>query len=125
MISDMVYGIDDCCFWISNIIKAHGGQSLVEPFLLYDSKEKADYSLKQYGNGGLLEACQKRAKQLKFKQVVVEDLIDGDIGIVTNANGHLMALRFNGRWIARTKAGVAYIMDSHTILAWRVPCLQQ
>lgn len=121
--ADMRYGVDDCCLWVADIVVAHGGPDLAQPFRGYTSKTGAAMRLHRYAGGGLLEAAQKRAGELLLK-IIRQDYRDGDVGLVTNAAGHLMALFIGGRWLARTAQGVNFTPAHCTILAWRLQCLR-
>lgn len=121
--ADMRYGVDDCCLWVADIVIAHGGPDLAQPFRGYTSKTGAAMRLRRYAGGGLLEAAQKRASELDLK-IIRQDWRDGDVGLVTNPAGHLMALFYQGRWLARTGSGVNFTQGHSAILAWRLPCLR-
>jgi hypothetical protein len=121
--ADMRYGVDDCCLWVADIVMAHGGPDLAEPFRGYASQTGAAMRLRRYAGGGLLEAAQKRAAELDLR-IVRHDWRDGDVGLVTNAGGHLMALFYKERWLARSAQGLNVAPRHATILAWRLPCLQ-
>jgi hypothetical protein len=120
--ADMRYGVDDCCLWVADIVMAHGGPDLAQPFRGYASQLGAARKLRRYAGGGLLEAAQKRAAELDLR-IIRHGWRDGDVGLVTNGAGHLMALLYQDRWLARTAQGVNFTSRSATILAWRLACL--
>lgn len=119
--SEMRWGVDDCCCFVARVVMAHGGPDIAEPFRPWDSVETASAKLREYAGGGLLEACQKRAAELSLTRI--ERLRAGAIGLVTDAGGHMMALAVNNRWLVRTAHGVGWLRPSQTIFAWDMPCL--
>lgn len=125
MQNSMVWGMDDCCLWVANIILQLTEVDLAEPFRGYTDEEGAQKALETYFGApcNLSLVAVKRANELNLRPVVWP--YHGRlVGICPSRLGPVLALRFQEKWLARTQAGIAHLPDWNACLAWEWPCLQ-
>lgn len=118
MLTDMVWGRDDCSLWVCNAISNAGGPDFAEALRGYHCQFGAARKLKAHAGGGLIEAAIKIAGEFSLKQAARP--FRGDlIGIVMSPHRPSLALFWRGGWIARSERGIVRLPAHAGIIAWR------
>ncbi len=117
----MEYGADDCCQWVSCLVRDAYGFDLMAGVPDYTSQAEAEAVFNQYG--GLVEAAIALAKGCGL-QKAAKPYPEACVGLVLGQFGPALAIRRDGWWIARADVGVAMLADRYVIMAWGLPCHQ-
>ena len=120
----MIWGQDDCCLWVSDIVLKLTGVDVAEPLRGYSTKFGASRALKTFAGGGLVDAATKCARVAGLKRAT-SPYKNGDIAVCANEAGPVLAIMWDGHWHARTDYGVVFIPAWCSVISWRLPCHQQ
>ena len=119
----MVWGRDDCCLWVADIVRARTGLDGAAAFRgRYRSRHGAAKALKAVHGGGLIEAITAIAAQFGWPVIDADAAADGDIAIIDTTLGPALAIMSGDYWIGRIDGGVSATPRDLAVKAWRVTC---
>jgi hypothetical protein len=115
----MVWGIDDCCQFVRNIVIAHGGPDIMEGVPAYTSQDDASQICDSYGRRGFVRAVLEQAESFPehFHPWPRDKRL---VGLIATSNGPALALMLRGAWIARAEFGIAILPLDCAVAAWEV-----
>lgn len=120
LMGPMVWGVDDCCLWVCDLIAAQTGVDLAAPLRGYSSRLGAARKLREFAAGGLPEAAIKIARQHGCKPAGKP--YGGDLwAVVVTPAGVGLAVWHGSGWLGRTADGVGVVPPWQAVLVWRFP----
>lgn len=117
----MVYGIDDCCLWVSDRVFEICGIDPAGPLRGYNSKLGAAKTLKRFAGAGLPEAAVRLASIAGFKPAA-RPYYGNLIAVVSSVEGPMLAILWRNRWVVRAEEGVSFLPLNSAVMAWRISC---
>lgn len=116
-----VWGENDCCMWVSDLVKEIHRIEIARPFKGYQSEFGSKKKLHQYcGKASLLIAAIKRADELNLKQVERFSFDKNLVSVITNPSGNALAVWHKAKWVARTQTGIAFLEPHVACIAWEI-----
>lgn len=122
--ASMVWGRDDCCLWVADIVLEATGIDIASPLRGYRSAAGAISALRKYAGGGIIEAATRRAKEIGVPALLHPHAPDSHaIGIVASPDGPALALHHAEWpvWYARSADGIAALPIHSAVMAWETP----
>ena len=114
----MIWGTDDCCLFVADIIAEGTGIDPAEPWRgKYTSEDEAAVVMP----GGIVKTVDRRCRELGWSKVPPEKADIGDIGISRNDGKPAVVIRYGEWWVGRCDGGVTYTPPDLVFLAWSVP----
>lgn len=115
----MRWGIDDCCQFVRDVVRSHGGPDIMAGFPAYHSKIEAEAVMT--AKGGFVRAVMAQADGLGLAECFAPFPTDRRlVGIVPTARGPALALMIMGRWVVRAHHGVVVMAGESAVMAWEV-----
>lgn len=115
----VIWGVDDCCAFVHQIVKETHGIALMAPVGYYSTEKEAALRLRQYAGGDVLDAALKRAAELDLKRIHYPE--QSAVGVVAGQRGPLLALFNRDRWLVRSHDGIDVLPDWSAVIAWELP----
>lgn len=117
----IVYGANDCCMTVADVIVAAGGPDLMEPYRgRYQTSIGFIRAFRKTGYSSVDAAATARFRRLGYQ---VDRPKDFDVAMVTYADGNLQqnspAFYHSGFWCLRSERG-GICSKGHSDLIWRL-----
>jgi hypothetical protein len=113
-----VWGKWDCCIFSDSCIKAMTGQSLIPKQLLWNDKDSALETIRDYGDT-LANSIKKACKRKKLENINQAFLQKGDL-VIIQQESQVCGMFDGAKTIGPSEYGISAISGNNIIEGWRI-----